>query len=405
MIKRWSKKGQFYLIAAIAIIAVIITLNASINYSTRRTSIEIDNLKEELEIESEKVIDYAVTNNINKNLLLDNFTKLFDSYAGKDTEIYFITGEYLLNGTHTMNTFTYNSTGKEYQPTVVGTQSNELIMLDKEGQANYFYLNEGTNFFFVIKKNIGGEMYVVTNQYKNILGGSSLDNNSSLPFINATQFLNSRGIVSWWRFEDMGNKVVDQTGRNNGSHSGLTTSAVGKFGKAFYFDGFDDFVNIPHSSSLDITENITISLWYNTSQNPPQKTALICKTKQHSNAFYEGGYGFTYWGTVLRFFVNDSNQNFAQSSTFPTDNQWHHIVGVFDGINLKIYMDNNPSSTTSSIQTFSSSLNNLYIGAGVDNSGVPDKFMNATIDEVMIFNKTLNDSDVGMLYGLNLSNV
>ena len=52
-----QKRGQFYLIAALVIIAVIIGYAGISNYLEKKESIKLYNLGEELGIESENVLD------------------------------------------------------------------------------------------------------------------------------------------------------------------------------------------------------------------------------------------------------------------------------------------------------------------------------------------------------------
>ena len=55
-------KGQFYLMAAIVIIVVIISFAAVSNYAKKKAEIKIYDLGDELGIESEQVIDYGTYN-------------------------------------------------------------------------------------------------------------------------------------------------------------------------------------------------------------------------------------------------------------------------------------------------------------------------------------------------------
>lgn len=93
--KMTNKRGQFYLIAAVVIISIIIGFIGIQNYSQRTSFEEIYNLGEELKIESEKVIDYGVYNKIEEQGLYDtlyNFTRIYAKYRGDGRELYFVFG-------------------------------------------------------------------------------------------------------------------------------------------------------------------------------------------------------------------------------------------------------------------------------------------------------------------------
>jgi len=67
-------------------------------------------------------------------------------------------------------------------------------------------------------------------------------------------------IVALWHFD--GNANDSSCYGNNGTVTGATY-VTGKFNQALNFDGDDDYVSIPHSDTLDITDTFTIEAWVN----------------------------------------------------------------------------------------------------------------------------------------------
>lgn len=55
-----NKRGQFYLMVSIIIVAVIVGLISVHNIAKKKPVAKISNLEEELETESEKVLDYSL---------------------------------------------------------------------------------------------------------------------------------------------------------------------------------------------------------------------------------------------------------------------------------------------------------------------------------------------------------
>ena len=55
-----NKRGQFFLIATIIIVVIVVSLSVVFNYSTKSVSNSADELAKTLSIESEKVMDYAL---------------------------------------------------------------------------------------------------------------------------------------------------------------------------------------------------------------------------------------------------------------------------------------------------------------------------------------------------------
>src|SRR6267142_2518704 len=73
------------------------------------------------------------------------------------------------------------------------------------------------------------------------------------------------GLVSRWLADGNAN---DTQNLNNGQLQNGTTFAPGKIGQAFSFDGVDDVVLVPHSSSLNLASGHTIAAWgYRTSSS------------------------------------------------------------------------------------------------------------------------------------------
>ena len=58
----WNKSGQFYLIAAIVIISVIIGFTSIANYSKKKSSEKMNDLRDELQIETSKILEYGMNN-------------------------------------------------------------------------------------------------------------------------------------------------------------------------------------------------------------------------------------------------------------------------------------------------------------------------------------------------------
>jgi len=75
-------------------------------------------------------------------------------------------------------------------------------------------------------------------------------------------------------------------------------------------------------------------------------------------------------------------------------NTWHHVVGTYDGTTMKIYVDNDlKNSGTSFSGNVADSI--LYIGW---DRGVAGRFLTGKIDEVGIWSRALNSTEITELY-------
>ena len=154
------------------------------------------------------------------------------------------------------------------------------------------------------------------------------------------------------------------------------------------FDGSNDFIDAGNNSSLNITSNITLSVWV-------KPTTAI--TSQNFAMFVAKGINSDYM-----LFSNSSTgtARMRLGSSFLIDsvstistNVWTHIVGTYDGSNLKIYLNGSLDNTVSQTGAIPSTSGSLQIGAA--NSA--NRF-NGQIDEVAIFNRALNSTEIAALY-------
>ena len=176
MIKRGrcikNKTGQFYLVSAIIIAAIVISVIVVSNYSKKNESRDLDSLRDEIRIESAKVLDYGINNQLSQaamNQLLQDFTQKYIDTESRDKNLYFVFGNQdnatlkgYQNTAHVVSLDSANiasSTG-EFLGTVNPTGSSTTLQVDEN--AYIFTLKTGENFFFVISREIGGEEYVVT---------------------------------------------------------------------------------------------------------------------------------------------------------------------------------------------------------------------------------------------------
>ncbi len=113
-----------------------------------------------------------------------------------------------------------------------------------------------------------------------------------------------------------------------------------------------------------------------------------------------GGYGSGSGVSGPRFMVNTNNSNNSVYNTLYnaniTNNTWTLLVATFNQTNITLYLNGSPVDTMfANASLFSMYPNNITIGMMADNTTT--KF-NGSIDEVAIWNRTLNSTEVLTLY-------
>jgi photosystem II stability/assembly factor-like uncharacterized protein len=127
----------------------------------------------------------------------------------------------------------------------------------------------------------------------------------------------------------------------------ITMSSSQNNNYALQFDGIDDEVNMGFSSILDITGDITISVWYKTVS--PYWGALVCNHRHispdngyelcSSSLYAEGG--FVFFECALNDSFTGQKDRLSTNAVF-NDGQWHYITAVYtpNGYSrVKIFVD------------------------------------------------------------------
>ena len=206
-----------------------------------------------------------------------------------------------------------------------------------------------------------------------------------------------KGMDSHWKFD--GN-AYDSAGGNDGTVYGNPVWTIGQLGGALDLDGAGDYVNCGNDSSLNLTNNFSISAWLNLDNAGPE--ILLCKG--NVPAYFAGG-AYTILcvpsNGTLSFYVRGSNNaEYGYAVTAVAINEWTHIVGTFNDGNISIYKNGvfvaNGILGTSTINT-----NNGPLGIGAEgDGGMPFK---GTIDDVAIHNRALSREEIQQLYQIGLS--
>ena len=176
---------------------------------------------------------------------------------------------------------------------------------------------------------------------------------------------------------------------NNGSLSGGVTYSNLNNG-IFILDGIDDYVAVPDSNSLDITDNITISFWFNVyaytlalySVNFFKK---FVNTNTANFIFYFDG---TFTPKKLLVYANRGG---VWSSVSPTTgdipiNTWTHITWTYNSV------------TGGFLYVYGNRLSTVGVGSGVlaTNStevAIGDK-LNGAMASSQIYNRVLTAEEV-----------
>ena len=224
------------------------------------------------------------------------------------------------------------------------------------------------------------------------IGCGEKDNKNNTPIFK-------KELVIWYKFDEKNGtkRVIDGSGNgNDGTLYGGVAFVDGLIGKAGSFDGVDDYILVPNSSTFP-TNAITISYWINRENVSSYLDYYISK----ENAFEsylkdDGNFESALWKEKDKLWShylaensmdNTLNKWILYTMTFSNDSKEakSFINGVL--VNRKIEKDKNSYLRASSKP--------MYIGR---NSQDGEIFINSKLDDLRIYNGALSESEIKTLY-------
>lgn len=208
------------------------------------------------------------------------------------------------------------------------------------------------------------------------------------------------GLVGHWTFDgkDLTPNVRDVS--SNGVNGYLTnftstTTNIGKLGQALNFDGINDAVNLGNGVLEVLGDKLTLSAWVNANYvDGTDERAIIRKETNKWNLILDNT-------NVFRFEINTGSCcQVLLGTTVPKPNTWYHVVGVYDGAKMNLYVngvvDNSIDYAGGNLTGDAS--NPTIIGASY--SGSYFNNWNGEIDDVRVYNRALSANEVQQLYNL-----
>jgi hypothetical protein len=199
---------------------------------------------------------------------------------------------------------------------------------------------------------------------------------------------NFRGV---WHLQQTAGNFNDSTAYGNaGMNSVSDSNKSGQIGSGQGFNGGGDRITAANSASLAVTQQITLSAWVNYAAFVTNNKfadivgkgydgagdAYFLRTQCPSNSrslcvgsYTNGGSGTNY-GVIWP--ISGWNTN-----------EWHYVVGLYDGANWTLYFDGAQVATAAQATGALSNAQPVTIGA-FDFNGTFSRFSAANIDEVRI---------------------
>ena len=157
----------------------------------------------------------------------------------------------------------------------------------------------------------------------------------------------ANGLGAYWKLDEAsGNAAADSSGHNHTATVVGATFVTGKVGAhAANFNGTSAYAEAT-GPVVDTTKPYTVAAWVQLTAVTGFKTAVSIDGASVSAFFLQlrgdsgGRFGFSALPTDA-----PGTATFALGKTTPMVNTWYHIAGVFDGANLKLYVNGVPEDS------------------------------------------------------------
>ena len=212
------------------------------------------------------------------------------------------------------------------------------------------------------------------------------------------------GLIGYWSFNKdtvKGNTVKDIWGDQDAQMIGKLQIVEGKFGEAVRLEGgagarvqiTDDIkkAELP-------TEEMTVELWVWDEQFIEWGGYMVAV--QDNGAFEKGWLIGTRWKAFSFALSSDGADDgdglltYLNSANTYDVNEWHHVVGTYDGKEMKIYVDGKLEGTSSVQSGVINYPDRIFFSMGAYKDDNEDFVHKGMIDEVRLYDRALSEKEV-----------
>jgi hypothetical protein len=199
--------------------------------------------------------------------------------------------------------------------------------------------------------------------------------------------------------ETVGTTATDITGNGHtGTYTGVWTLGVAAGGAglgtaASSIGGTGNFIDTPANAALDITGDVTLEAWINTTASGG---AQYIMSKGQTDASH-GSYGVFIASSNKLTFACTEVANVVVGGSLLSLNTWYHVVCTRSANTWTIYLNGVSDGTTSSAQAVSATARNYRVSGVVEQGGTFFPFAGA-VDEIALYNTGLSAAQVAAHY-------
>lgn len=205
--------------------------------------------------------------------------------------------------------------------------------------------------------------------------------------------------LAFWRFnEGSGTTAASETGTHMGTLVGTPTWPPGKSGTGIGLNGTSQYVTVPLTTALDIVTNkVSILAWINADTTAGARR-IVC-LPSNSTAGSEK-YSLMISDGQLQMWIRAPITDASAVATFTTTGEWTHVAGVYNGTDIRLYINGSLSGTpTSKVGNIAAVSDNSALRIGSFSSTFTQYF-DGIIDDVRLYDLEISASEVATIHAL-----
>ncbi|MBM4082174.1 MAG: LamG domain-containing protein, partial [Planctomycetes bacterium] len=199
------------------------------------------------------------------------------------------------------------------------------------------------------------------------------------------------GLIAHYTFDEgFGTALRDLSGAKNDAVIHGAKFVRNGEGFALQLDGVDDYVDCGSGPTLNLKDKVSVEAWV-----CPEAVPTTGEPGIVGKAY--GSYGLTYYtdGQCWWYISGGPNNCHAPVST----GSWHHVVGTFDGVTLRLYVDGRLAASQASRFPTIAEGQNLFMGKSAGEVRyTKNAHFKGMVDEVRIYNRPLSPEEVQKHY-------
>jgi hypothetical protein len=216
----------------------------------------------------------------------------------------------------------------------------------------------------------------------------------------------SEGLLLHYDFNGNANDVSGNDLHSTVFGATLVADREGNPNSAYYFNGIDDYIEMPNDPSLKPPLPLTIAFWVKFDDISTTYNSLVLDTDfledRYTGVFitaYDGYLAISY-GDGTPGVTGFATRRSKKGATRLQEDVWYHVVGIIrDATDMDIYIDcvNDEGVYEGSGGSMVYSNNPGSIGRIDTNIDLPPRYLKGTLDDIRYWDRDLTEQEITLL--------